>query len=119
MWGLFLFGIVGFAIVVIAFLNEQQAEVAAEREKAAEITHERIQEDLTARYEGVPTSISQASVRSVWGETTTITGVMVRCDDGTTRTAEVSPPIEIPAGAEVDLAAVGLTPTMESLAGGC
>ena len=119
LWGLFILVLVGVSIGYFNYVENERAKVAAEREKSAQISHDRTKEELIARYEGTPSSMSQATIRSVWGEDTKIVGIMVRCDDGRTLTEDVAVPLVIKAGSEVDLSGVGMKAAMEGLAGSC
>lgn len=109
-----------FAISMIAYVGSAYLELQDLRGDAATNMQERLQERLRGEYEGSPTNIQQASILSEWTDSSTITGILVKCPDGTTHTIQISN-VTIQGGSTMSITdlGTGTKSKMEDAAGRC
>lgn len=74
---------------MLVFAGTSLLEIQDLHSDASANTQERLQERLHGEYEGTPTNIQQAVILSEWTDSSTITAILVKCDDGKVFTIDV------------------------------
>ncbi len=78
------------SVGMILYVTGAALELQELRSDASQNTQERLQERLTGEYEGSPTNINDATIISEWTEDSVITGIIIRCPDGSSETIQIN-----------------------------